>query len=150
MTRKPTHNDSLGTGAPSAAILTLRSRAGLRSASMKDETTGVAAMITYGEWITKSVRIGALLGGISGFFYAAYITVTSPGLNWTDGLDMMGSVMAVLLYAIVLGSFCIAIGGLAGLALGFVSSPLSSFTKNARILPFRVGRQNIEKRERAS
>jgi len=107
-------------------------------------------MTTYGEWITKSVRIGALLGGIVGFFYAAYITATSPGLVWTDGLDMMGSVMAVLLYAVVLGSFCIAIGGLAGLALGIVSSPLSSFTKNARVLPFRAGRENIEKRERAS
>jgi len=109
-------------------------------------------MTTHGEWITKSTRIGALLGGIVGFFYAAYITATSPGLGWTDALDMVASVVAVLVYAVVLGSFCIAIGGLAGLALGIVSSPLRSFTKNARILPFGAdrGQGSIEKRDRAS
>ena len=52
--------------------------------------------IMYGEWITKSTRIGALLGGIAGFFYAAYITATSPGLGWTDAFDMAVSVVAVL------------------------------------------------------
>lgn len=109
-------------------------------------------MTAYREWITKSVRIGAVLGGIVGFFYAAYITATSPGLGWTDALDMVGSVVAVLVYAVVLGSFCIAIGGLAGLTFGIVSSPLSPFVKNARILPFRVDRRDgkIEKRDRAS
>jgi hypothetical protein len=86
-------------------------------------------MATYGEWITKSARIGASLGGVAGFFYAAYIMATSPSLSWTDVLDTMGSVVAVLIFAVIIGSFCIAIGCLAGLVLGIVSSPLSSFTE---------------------
>jgi len=109
-------------------------------------------MATYGEWTTKSTRIGALLGGVAGFFYAAYIMATSPTLGWTDVLDTVGSVASVLIFAVILGSFCIAIGGLAGLVLGIVSSPFSSFTKDAGILPFRVNRRegDIQKRDRAS
>lgn len=86
-------------------------------------------MATYAEWTTKSARIGAALGGVVGFFYAAYIMVTSPNLSWTDVLDALGSVVAVLIFAVIIGSFCIAIGWLAGLALGIVSSPLGSFTE---------------------
>jgi len=109
-------------------------------------------MATYGDWITKSTRIGASLGGVAGFFYAAYITASSPTLGWIDVLDTVESVAAVLMNAVILGSFCIAIGGLAGLVLGTVSSPLSPFTKNTRILPFQVNRreENVEKRDRAS
>jgi len=109
-------------------------------------------MATYSNWTTKSMCIGASVGGAAGFFYAAYIMATSPTLGWTDVLDTLGSVAAVLIFGAVLGSFCIAIGGLAGLVLGSVSFPLSSFTKNARILPFQGKRQeeNIEKRDRAS
>jgi len=33
-------------------------------------------MATYGKWITKSTCIGATLGGVAGFFYAAYIMAT--------------------------------------------------------------------------
>jgi apolipoprotein N-acyltransferase len=85
-------------------------------------------MATCGEWITKSTRIGASLGGVAGFSYAAYIMATSPTLRWTDVLDTVGSVVAVLIFAVIIGSFCIGIGGLAGLVLGIVASPLSSFT----------------------
>jgi len=109
-------------------------------------------MATYGEWITRSTRIGASLGGVAGFFFAAYLTARSSALAWTDVLDSVGSIAVVLIYAVILGSFCIVIGGLAGLVLGTVSSPLRSFTWNARILDFQVNRRdgNIEKRERAS
>lgn len=109
-------------------------------------------MATYSDWIAKSTRIGALLTGLAGFFYATYITAASPTLGWTDVLDTVESVLAVIMNAVILGSFCIAIGALAGLVLGVVSSPLSSFTGDARILPFRVTRreENNEKRDRAS
>ena len=83
-------------------------------------------MATYGTWITKSTRIGASLGGSAGFFYTAYIMATSPTLSWTDVLDTVESVVAVLIFAVIIGSFCIGIGGLAGLVLGIVASPLSS------------------------
>jgi len=86
-------------------------------------------MTAYREWLTKSARIGASLGGVAGFFYAAYIMATSPTLGWTDVLDAVGSVVAVFIFAIILGSFCIVIGGLAGLVLGVVASPLSLLTK---------------------
>jgi len=33
-------------------------------------------MATCGEWIMKSTCIGASLGGVAEFFYAAYITAT--------------------------------------------------------------------------
>jgi hypothetical protein len=88
-------------------------------------------MATYGKWITKSTRIGASLGGVAGFFYAAYIMATSPALGWTDVLDTMESVVVVIVCAVIIGSLCIGIGGLAGLVLGIVASPLSSFTKHA-------------------
>jgi hypothetical protein len=84
-------------------------------------------MATYGEWIKKSALIGALLGGLAGFFYGAYImAATGLTFGWTDLLDTVGSVIAVLIFAVILGSLCIAIGGLAGLVLGIVASPLSS------------------------
>ena len=83
-------------------------------------------MATYGEWIKKSALIGALLGGLAGFFYGAYIMATGLTFGWTDLLDTVGSVIAVLIFAVILGSLCIAIGGLAGLVLGIVASPLSS------------------------
>ena len=86
-------------------------------------------MATYGEWIKKSARVGALLGGVAGFFYGAYIMATGLPLGWTDVLDAVGSVAAVLVFAVILGSLCIAIGGPAGLVLGVVASPLSSLTK---------------------
>ena len=83
-------------------------------------------MATYGEWIKKSARIGALLGGVAGFFYGAYIMATGLTFAWTDVLDTVGSAVAVLIFALILGSLCIAIGALAGLVLGIVASPLSS------------------------
>lgn len=104
------------------------------------------------EWIMKSARIGALLGGVSGFVYGSYSMATSRALSWTDSSDAMESVVVVLVTAVMIGSLSIAIGWLAGLVLGVISVPLSSFTKNASILPFRVKRRegNIEKRDRAS
>jgi len=83
-------------------------------------------MATCGEWITKSTRIGASLGGVAGFSYAAYIMATSPALGWTDVLDTMESVVVVIVCAVIIGSLCIGIGGLAGLVLGVVASPLSA------------------------
>jgi len=92
-------------------------------------------MATYGEWISKSARIGATLGGVAGFFYAAYIMAASPALGWTDILDTVGSLVAVLMFALILGSLCIVIGGLAGLVLGIVASPFSSFTEKRKHPP---------------
>jgi hypothetical protein len=107
MTRTPTRNDSL-------SVVAAR---------------GVATMATFGEWIMKSARIGAALGGVAGFFYGAYIMATIPTLGWTDVLDTLESVVVVLISAVIIGSFCIAIGWLAGLVLGIVVSPLRSFTE---------------------
>jgi hypothetical protein len=85
-------------------------------------------MANYNEWIMKSARIGALFGGVAGCSYGTYIMATSHALRWTDALDTMESVVVVIACAVIIGSLCIAIGGLAGLVLGIVASPLSSFT----------------------
>jgi hypothetical protein len=92
-------------------------------------------MAAYGQWITKSARIGASFGGVAGFLYAAYVMATSANLGWTDVLDAVGSVVAVFIFAVIIGSFCIAIGCLAGLVLGVVSSPLGHLLKSARVMP---------------
>jgi hypothetical protein len=86
-------------------------------------------MATYGKWIAKSTRVGALLGGVVGFFYAAYIMAGNLAIDWTDLLQTLASVGAVLVFALMLGGLCVVIGGLAGLVLGVVASPLSLFTK---------------------
>jgi len=86
-------------------------------------------MATCGEWIMKSARIGASLGAVAGFFYGTYIMATSHALSWTDISDTMESVVVVFVCAVIIGSLCIAIGGLAGLVLGIVASPLSSLTE---------------------
>lgn len=91
-------------------------------------------MATYDRWITKSEQIGALLGGIAGFFYGAYIMATSLPLGWTDISDTLGSVFLVLLFAGVIGSLCIAIGWLAGWVLGILASPLGSLAEKRREL----------------
>lgn len=83
-------------------------------------------MATYAEWIKESGCIGASLGVVAGFFYAACIMATRSTLGWTDVLDAVGSVGAVLIFAVIVGGFCTAIGALAGLVLGIVSSPHSS------------------------
>jgi uncharacterized membrane protein len=85
-------------------------------------------MAVHVEWMMKSARIGASLGGVAGFFYGTFIMATSPALSWTDVLDTMESVVVVIVCAVMISSLCIAIGGLAGLVLGIVASPLSSFT----------------------
>jgi len=82
-------------------------------------------MDTYGEWIMKSAGIGASLGGVAGSFWAAYMMATIGVLSWTDVLGTVESVVVVFIFAVMIGSLCIAIGGLAGLVLGFVTSPLS-------------------------
>ena len=84
-------------------------------------------MATGGEWITKSARIGAFLGGVAGFFYGTYIMVTSHALSWTDVSDTLESVVVVLVTAAMIASLCIAVGWVAGLVLGTVVSPLGSF-----------------------
>ena len=86
-------------------------------------------MVTYDRRITKSEHIGALLGGVVGFFYGTYIMATSHALSWINVLDVMESVVVVLVTAVMIGSLCIAIGWLAGWVLGTVASPLSSFTE---------------------
>jgi hypothetical protein len=85
-------------------------------------------MANYNEWIMKSARIGALFGGVAGCSYGTYIMATSHALRWTDALDTMESVVVVIVCAVIIGSLCIGIGGLAGMVLGVVASPLSSFT----------------------
>lgn len=102
-------------------------------------------MVTYDRWITKSEYIGALFGGLVGFFYGAYIMATSHVLSWTDVSDMMESVVVVLVTAVMIGSLCIAIGWLAGWGLGIVASPLSLFTKKRRELRAR-GPEEQEKK----
>jgi len=82
-------------------------------------------MDTDGEWIMRSAGIGASLGGVAGFFCAAYIMATMDVLSWTGVVDTVESVVVVFIFAVMIGSLCTAIGGLAGLVLGFVTSPLS-------------------------
>ncbi len=91
-------------------------------------------MTAYGNWITKFTRTGAAIGGVAGFLYAAYIMATSGSLAWTDVPDTVESAAAVLAFAIILGSFCIALGGVAGLLLGTVSFPLKSFTASSGLM----------------
>ena len=78
------------------------------------------------EWIMKSARIGAILGGVAGFVYGSYSVATSHVLSWADVSDVMESVVVVLVTAVMIGSLSIAIGWLAGLVLGTVASPLRS------------------------
>ena len=108
--------------------------------------------LAFGEWSAKCTRIGALLGGVAGFFYAAYITATSPALGWADMSDSVESVAAVVMNAAILGTFCIAVGAVGGLVLGIVAFPLRSFVKTAKILRFEVDQpeKRTEKRDRAS
>lgn len=88
-------------------------------------------MAIYREWIMKSARIGASLGGVAGFFYACYTMVTSHVLNWTDVSDTIESGVVVLVTAVMIGSLCIAMGWLAGLVLGVVASPFRSFSASS-------------------
>ncbi len=83
-------------------------------------------MTTYSGWISRSAQIGAIFGGIAGFFYGAYIMATSHALSWTDLSDTMESLVVVLVTAVMIGSLCIAIGWLAGMAVGIVASPPGS------------------------
>ena len=89
-------------------------------------------MAIYGEWIMKSARIGAFLGGVAGFFYGACTIATSPALSWTDVLDTLGSVVVVLVFAAMIGGLGIAYGWLAGLVAGIVASPLRSFRRKTQ------------------
>jgi hypothetical protein len=84
-------------------------------------------MAAFGEWIMKSGRIAAWLGGVGGFFCGAYIMATCPAC--TDGLDTLQFVVVVLISAIIISSFCIAICWLAGLVLGVFASPFSPFAE---------------------
>jgi len=86
-------------------------------------------MANYGEWIMKSARIGASLGGVAGFFYGTYVMATSHALSWIDVSDTMESVVVLLVTAVMIGSLCIAVGWLAGVVLGTVASPLRSRTE---------------------
>jgi len=113
--------------AASFVILTLLMAAALKLA-IGTANKGVATMANS-EWIMKSARIGALLGGVAGFFYATYSVVTSEALSWAGVSDAIESVVVVLVTAAMIGSFCIAIGWLAGLFIGTVASPLRSRTE---------------------
>jgi len=89
-------------------------------------------MAIQGEWIMKTAGIGAVLGGVAGFFYEAYMMAISHALSWTDIPDAMESVVVVLVSAAMISSLCIAVGWVAGLLLGVVASPLRSFTASSR------------------
>ncbi len=54
---------------------------------------------------------------------------TSHALSWTDLSDTMESLVVVLVTAVMIGSLCIAIGWLAGLAVGIVASPPGWFAE---------------------
>ena len=86
-------------------------------------------MDTDGEWTMRSAGMGASLGGVSGFFCAAYIMATMDVLSWTGVVDTVESVVGVFIFAVMIGSLCTAIGWLAGLVLGFLTSPFSSFAE---------------------
>jgi hypothetical protein len=83
-------------------------------------------MVIDGQWIVKSARIGALLGGVAGFFYGTYIMMTSHALSWTDVSDALETVVVVLVSAAMISSLCIALGWVAGLLLGIAASPFRS------------------------
>jgi hypothetical protein len=82
--------------------------------------------MAYYEWIIKSARIGALLGGVAGFFFGTYIMATSHAFSWTDVSDAIASVVVVLETEVIIGSLGIAIGWLGGLILGTLAFPLRS------------------------
>lgn len=102
-------------------------------------------MVTYDEWITKSEHVGASLGGVAGFICGAYIMATNPVLGWTDVLDTLGSAVAVLIFAVVIGSLCIAVGWVAGWVLGTLASPLFSFAEKRRELDAREPKAQLNK-----
>jgi len=94
-------------------------------------------MATYDEWMMKSERIGASVGGVAGFFYGMYVMATSHALSWTDVSDTLESIVVVLVTAVMIASVCIAIGWLTGLVLGIVASPMAHLLRNGKI---RAGR----------
>jgi hypothetical protein len=89
-------------------------------------------MAIHGEWIMKTASIGALLGGVTGFFCGTYMMVASHALSWTDVPDAIETVVVVLVSGVMIGSLSTAIGWVAGLLLGIVASPLRSFTASSR------------------
>ena len=84
-------------------------------------------MDTNSDWTVRFASIGASLGGVGGFLCAAYMMATIGALNWTGVFETAESVVVVFVFAVMIGSLCVAIGGLAGLVLGFVTTPLSRF-----------------------
>lgn len=88
-------------------------------------------MAIYGDWIKTCTRIGASLGGVTGFFYASYTMVTSHVFSWTDVSDTIESIVVFLVTAVMISSLCIAIGWLAGLVVAVITSPLRSFTASS-------------------
>jgi hypothetical protein len=84
-------------------------------------------MDTNGDWMVKSASIGASIGGVGGFFCAAYMMATIGALNWTGVFETVESVVVVLVFAVMIGSLGVAIGALAGLVFGFVTTPLNRF-----------------------
>ena len=89
-------------------------------------------MVIDGEWIMKSARIGALLGGVAGFFYGTYMMVTSHALSWTGVSDAVETVVVVLISAAMISSLSIAFRWVAGLLLGIAASPFRSFAATFR------------------
>jgi hypothetical protein len=85
-------------------------------------------MATHGEWIENSARVGAWLVGVPGFVYATYETATYSHLHWT-GVGAVMDLFFVLVFATLVCCFFVIAGWLAGLVLGAISLPLSSFTE---------------------
>jgi len=83
---------------------------------------------THGDWIDNSARFGAWLVGVPGFVYATYETATYSHLHW-KGVGAVMDLFVVLFFATLVSCFFVMAGWLAGLVLGTISSPLSSFTR---------------------
>lgn len=83
-------------------------------------------MVKNTEWVKKTACVGALLGGVAGFFCGIYVMAASHALSWTDVPDAMASIVVLLITAFMIASLCIAVGWVAGLVLGAVASPRRS------------------------
>lgn len=80
------------------------------------------------DWIMKSGRIGASLGGVAGLLFGIYGMATSHVLTWTEMSDAIESVVVVLLSAVMIGSLGVAVGWVCVLIFGTIAIPFCPCT----------------------